>query len=303
MQTLFLILKQQIIGVINLSIPLLVLVYFYPTLVFTFPGVLTCSLVMGIYIGFLNYRATKNHANHLQFIPSGQSQYLLEQWITDVGMNPATIQLRYGYCQEGVALAIFNTVVIDPVICNLFDQDPEAMKAKQAIELYVIPTLPQERKNKIARMKEIISPDAQHFIFIHELGHVFYSYSIKKIILNGFIGMFATYCGISVGVIVFTFWGGLPGTICGMVTGGLVDLIVSYLSNIFFKVREEKNADFFAAQRSSPEVINAAAHFFEQHQAIMDSEKERGDILAQLPSTLMTGHPNGKTRAKYLRDL
>ena len=89
----------------------------------------------------------------------------------------------------------------------------------------------------------------------------------------------------------------------GMIVGGMSDIVLTYASNIFFKLREEKKADIFAAEQSSAEEIEAAAQFFEQHLKLVDTYKEPNSLFAYLPSSVLTGHPDGTNRASYLRDL
>ena len=89
----------------------------------------------------------------------------------------------------------------------------------------------------------------------------------------------------------------------GIVIGCITDLAFTYLSNAVFKLREEKEADLFAAHYSSRKEIEATATFFEQHQKIKDRLKDPGNFWALLPSALATGHPDSMTRAHYLRAL
>lgn len=88
----------------------------------------------------------------------------------------------------------------------------------------------------------------------------------------------------------------------GLLAAGVTDLLLSYSSNYFFKAREEINADLFAARHSTRDETAAAADFFEAHQNILDTHKEQ-TLVAKIPGIILSGHPNGKTRANYLRKL
>jgi hypothetical protein len=302
MNTITALLKQQIISVINISIPLLIVIYYYPSWVLQIETRLLCAIAMGIYIAYLNYNNTKKMTRLLQFVPTSHYKQQLEQWIVAAGMDPEKIQIRYGYCHESLAMTMFDTIVIDPLVYTLFEQDSTAQEAKQVIDTYIMPTRSEEVKRKILQFKTILSPQAQQFIFMHELGHIYDRYSIKKIMIIGIIGTLAAYIGISMGVYLFPLIAGYA-IICALLIGGLVDIVLSYLSNLFFKLAEEKDADLFAASHCDTDTINAAADFFENHQEIVDQHKQYEGLLARLPSSIASGHPNGKTRAVYLREL
>lgn len=302
MRTIIAVLKQQIIGIIHFAIPLLVAAYFYPPLVFRMDLRILCAIALGIYLAYVHYTNTKKVISQLQFVPTGDYKQQLEQWITDADMDPEKIQLRYGYCNESLAMTMFNTIVIDPMIYTLFEQDPTAQQAKQVIQTYIVPTQSEELKRKISQLKEIMSPQAQQFVFTHELGHVYDHYSIKKIAIIGIIGALTAYIGISTAVSLYPLIGA-SAVLCAVIIGGLVDLLLSYLSNVLFKLPEEKNADLFAATYNTTDTSAAGADFFEKHQEIIDQHKQYEGLLAQLPSVIASGHPSGKTRAHYLRTL
>ncbi len=295
------ILKQQIIGIINLSIPVIILYQIYPAILLSTSGKIVCSLLIGIYVFYLNYRATKTQAESLKYIPSLYKPEL-EKIIVDCKMDPHSVNLRYGYSNEMVAMTILNTVSIDPILCQRFNHDPEAIKVIDILNHHIISPMAEKQKEKIEKIKNILTPDAQTFIFKHELGHVFANYSYKKLALIGIIATISAYIGL---VTTFYFLKvlGFFAIIIGITIAGLIDLIMSYSSNVLFKSREEKNADLFATKFSSPEEIKAAASFFETHQEIVNLNKSSMGILSALPSIVLTGHYDGKTRAKYLRDI
>jgi hypothetical protein len=88
-----------------------------------------------------------------------------------------------------------------------------------------------------------------------------------------------------------------------MFVGNTSDLLLTFISNAVWKLREEKKADQFAAQYSTIEDIEAAALFFEQHQEILDTYRQPRNFISYIPSFIRTGHPNGKSRSKYLLKL
>jgi len=89
----------------------------------------------------------------------------------------------------------------------------------------------------------------------------------------------------------------------GIVVGCITDLTFTYLSNLLFKLREEKEADLFAAHYSSRAEIEATATFFEQHKKIKDRLKDPNNFISLLPSVLTTGHLDSTSRARYLRSI
>lgn len=301
MNTIVNLLRQEAIGVFRLSIPILLIAYMSPELLFTLYGQIACSWGVGFLIFYQLYTQTKNQATILQFAPSEQNKTMFDQIIETCNFRPETVNLRYGYSNEGLALTMFNTISIDPLIFQDLENDPEALKLKTILETYTIPTMSELQKKRIECVKEIASTSVLQFIFKHELGHVFYNYSFKIITMMATIGFIAAFCGIATAIVYFHLLN-KAAILLGMIVGGIIDLTLSYSSNYFFKAQAEKNADLFAAHHSTAEEIKAAVDFFEKHQEIYDTYPQPG-ILAKLPSAILTGHQPGKTRACYLRKL
>ena len=293
-------LKQQILGIINLSMPFIVLYQFYPTVITSLWGMVVCAVLVGLYVYYLNVKQAKNLVASLKFSPSEPCK---EEWIRlvqscNVGEN--VVSLRYAYTQENTAMAVNQTVIIDPVVWSLSDQDPEAQKVKDIFQKFIEPGLSEVQKLRVAGVRDILTDEAQRFIFRHELGHVVANYSRNKLFLLFGTGVVFSFCGLMVAKFLLPL-NGLLAIGFGMVVGGALDLLLAYATNYFFKVRQEREADLFAARYSTPEEIRAAALFLEQHQDLLDVHKDTNDFLSPLPSTLTTGHPNGHTRAAYLR--
>ena len=78
------------------------------------------------------------------------------------------------------------------------------------------------------------------------------------------------------------------------------DLFFTYSSNFFFKVAAEKRADQFAAKYSTAQTITEVAHFFGKEEEMIETYKDPKNLLLRLPSTILSGHPTGKTREAYL---
>lgn len=293
--------KQQIIGIFNLSLPILFFAWAYPTVIITEHGKLICSFLLGFYVWYMNYKTTRNQAKILKFIPTGESKNAFDKLIHACNINPQTINLRYGYTNEMLAMAMFNTVVVDPLLWLDVEEDPEFIKVTNILKEHVLPTLPALQKERLEKIKQVFTPSIQCFIFRHELAHVIYNYSTKKLLLMGITGFITAYTGISVAV-ALKHLGGIA-IVIGMLAAGVIDLFISYGSNVFFKSFAEKNADAFAAQYSSCEEIEAAAEFFEQLQDIQNVHKDPNNILATLPSIVLSGHLDGKSRGQFLRKL
>lgn len=169
------IIKQELLGVIILAIPLGVLYYVFPRFIFSFLGIVLCSLGIGIYLALVNYQATKKTINQLMFIPSGQCKKLFEDEIVQCGLQVDNVSLRYGYADDGIALTMFNVVIVDQMVWKNIESDPEACKAKNLIEYHILPAISAEKKALHDKINKSLSPDVQRFIFKHELGHVFYN--------------------------------------------------------------------------------------------------------------------------------
>ncbi len=301
MKSVLALLRQQALGIVNLSLPILAIAYFYSDFIQSAYGAIICSLFIGFYLFYLNWKNALNQIKALPFIPTGAHKELLEKVIRSCGIHTDTVQLRYGYTYESIAMAINNAIIIDPLVCSAFEDDPEAIKVKNIVEIQIFPTTPQAQKQRINAIRQALSPDAQLFIFKHELGHVYYNYSYKKMVLISLIGTISAYVGITTSVTLLMILDGFA-ILAGLLAAAITDLLLSYSSNYFFKAYEEKKADIFAASHSTRQEIAAAADFFEVHQDILNAHKEQ-TLVAKIPGVILSGHPDGKTRANYLRKL
>lgn len=141
------IIRQQLIGMINLSLPLIVLYALLPNFVLSFWGILVCSLAIGLYIAYITYRTTRNQANGLQFIPSEKYMQMFHHEIMQCGLQPKDVVLRYAYTDDGIAMTLFNTIAIDPMFWKEITDDPEFLKTRDIIEKHILPTVPENKKN------------------------------------------------------------------------------------------------------------------------------------------------------------
>ncbi|MFA6065857.1 MAG: hypothetical protein WC707_01605 [Candidatus Babeliaceae bacterium] len=292
--------KLQIIGVLRLSGIIIFLYQLNSSILWTFQGRIMCSLMMGLYICYLNWQATKNLATSMQYTPSGECKELFDEIIRLCGMDPSTICLRYAYTDEAVAMAIFNTVVIDPSVWHGIEQDAAAIRVIDIVNTHITPTMISEKQRRLFKIKEALSLPAQRFIIKHELGHIYHNYTNKKLFIIGIIGVGVTYLGL---ITTKTLLGlfGAGAVFFGILVAGIADVILSYGSNVFFKMNEEKKADLFAVQRSSSEDIEAAILFFEQVQEIRDANPDPDNVFFKIPIIILSGHLDGKIRAAYLR--
>lgn len=294
---------QQLIGFINLSLPLILLYAFLPNFVLSFWGIMLCSLAIGLYVAYITHIITKNQVRSLQFIPSQNYRQMFHQEIAHCGLEPNDVALRYAYTDDGVAMTLFNTIAIDPMFWKEID-DPEFFKARSVIEQHILPHVPENKKILHAHINAILTPLAQKFIFKHELGHIVYNYSNKRVIVAGMLGALATALGLCVVYTTIAAWGGLISLMLGILTSALVDLLATYVTNIFFKAREEKKADIFACTFSSKEEILAAADFFEQYEKYAAEYRTSiGGLTAWMPTIILSGYIDGISRAHYLRNI
>ncbi len=292
--------KQQIIGTINLSLPTIILFQVYPNFIFSWFGITVISLATGLYIFFVNWQSSWKMVNSFLYKPTGDYAEKLEKMITECNMRSEAITINYAYAHETISMATFNNMVIDPIVWSIVEYDPEALKVKDIYEKAIEPQLSSLQKTRLQLIKQALTPGAQRFIFKHELAHIYYHYSYKRLILAGFIGACASAIALYAAQEMFNLFNGIAAIITGILMGMTVDLFLTYTSNILFKAQQEKKADLFAARYSTREDIQAAADFFEKHQAIIETNKDPNNKLSFLPSIIATGHPDGKTRARYL---
>jgi Zn-dependent protease with chaperone function len=175
-------------------------------------------------------------------------------------------------------------------------------KARETINTFIMPSVPQEQKELLTFIKENITPASQNFIFKHELGHTANNYSLKRIALTGTIMAMAVFIGISTAVYLAPLTGTILASLLGTTIGSISDLILSILGNAIFKYKQEKEADRFAACYSTPEEINAAAELFEKHQDFLDSTMSKLDRFYTI-TKYISGNFDGKERATFLRNL
>ena len=128
------------------------------------------------------------------------------------------------------------------------------------------------------------------------------NYSTKKLFLVFVLGFVATYSGIATTILALQIHG-MFAIFIGMLISGSIDLLLTYGSNVLWKLQEEKAADRFAVQYSSVEEIRAAALFFENHQHVIDRYKQPGNFITNLPSVVLSGHQHGAARSAYLLEL
>lgn len=236
----------------------------------------------------------------LLYMPTGHYDAEFKKMIAECNVDPKTVKLKYAFTNEMCAMAVFDTIIIDPIVSSSVSEDPEALKVKDIFQASIKPSMTETQKNRIHLVEQALSPAALRFIFKHELGHVMSNYSPKKLGVLFLASFLAAYCAITSASAVMQF-GGIVAIFTGLLAGFVGDLLFTYASNLSFKAYEEKKADQFAAQFSSRADIQAAADFFERHQEIIDTHQEPGNYLAFLPSIIVSGHPHGTTRASYLR--
>lgn len=296
-------LSQQMVGVFNLSMPLFLVYQVSPDFLLSYPGIILCSLAIGAYVAYLTYFRSKNEMQSWKFIPSPDQTTIFNKTIIACGLDPAKIALRYAYAGDGVAVTLFNTIVIDPMLWKDID-DPEFYKTREIIEKHVLPVVDEHKKRLHAQIDTILTPSVQEFIFKHELGHVVRQFSTRRIIMLGCMAALAT------GAALWAVWstigalGGLRAFLVGFIVGTCVDLLLSYASNVFFKAQEEKKADLFACHFSSREEIEKAADFFEQYEGYAQEYRNAlGGMHTMIPSIILSGYIDGKSRARYLRDI
>lgn len=258
---------------------------------------------MSIYIWYLNYAHAQATENGLLYLPSGKNQKIFESYIKLCQVDASKIIIKYAYTAQQIAMAIGKTIIIDPTSCSICNDDENTVSVKNIFHQLYEPSLTELAKKRQAWQLQNLTPEIQSFIFKHELGHVVDYYSYKKLWIIFLIGTLATYSAIHSAKIVLSSIGGIGAIFIGLTVSIFVDIFLTLLSNLVFKVEAEKRADNFAAKYSSVQEIIQAADFFAQEQEFIEIHKDPNDLLLKLPLEIFSGHPNGKSRKKYLLKL
>lgn len=296
-------LLQSIISAINLSLPVIVFFYMFPEQVCNSWMPLIISCIMGIYIWYLNYIQHKALESRLLYFPSDKYQEIFESYIKSCNIDPKKIVVKYAYTAQQIAMAISNTIIIDPTTCSICSHDENALPVKNVFHQLYESHLNELSKKRQTWQSENLTPEIQSFIFKHELGHVVDHYSYKKLWVIFFIGTLTIYGAIGATKIFLSSIGTIGSISIGLIIGIFLDNFLTLFSNLVFKVAAEKRADKFAAKYSSSEEITQAADFFAREQEIIEIYKDPNNLLLKLPSEILSGHPSGKHRKKYLLNL
>ncbi|HSW75625.1 MAG TPA: M48 family metalloprotease [Candidatus Saccharimonadales bacterium] len=292
--------KQQIIGTLTLSLYVIGLFYLFPSLLLHPLGPILVALILAAVVWRIQFSGHKAFQKALLYVPTGTHKEQFDALIRSCNIEPSMISLKYAYTAEQIAMAASNTIVIDPVLCSLCDEDSNGQIVKNVFAQHIEPHLTSTQKIRLSEFRKILTPQAQCFIFKHEIGHAVDNYSTKKLTVTFLTIMIAVYVGIITAKSLMFHYHAFVATVIGIVVFTLLDYMFPFLSNVLFKLPAEKRADRFAARYSSADEIKAAAYFFKKHQEIINENPEPGNYLARLPSALISGHPDGKTRCVYL---
>lgn len=298
------IVRQQIVGAINLSLPFIFLYHVAPHYALSLEGMMLYCFAVGIYIGYTTYVSTKNQLKALLFSPTGAYEQKFNDEIIRCGFDSKKVLVRYAYTDDAIAMTLFNTIVVDQMLWDTIQEDPEALKARDVIEKHILPSIPENKKEMHQAIKNNLTPHVQNFIFRHELAHVLYNYSYKRVLIVSLMGAAATGVALALAFKLNPLLGGLSTLLIAICAGAIADLLFAYATNFFFKAYEEKRADIFATRFSSKEEIEAAADFFEHYELAARKYRETiGSIMFRLPTTIVNGYVDGLSRARYLREI
>jgi hypothetical protein len=297
-------LLQQVKGAVNIASSYLVLYYFFPQFALSVTGILVYSVVVGLYIGYVLYASTVAQMRGLIFTPVDPYKEEFNKEIIRCGLEPKNISMRYAYVDDAIAKTFFNLIVVDPMNWTNIAEDPEAIKAREVVEKYIVPGIPENKQELHKAIKASLYPDVQKFIFRHELGHVFYNYSKNIILISSLVCFAETFIVLLWARAMLLSLGGLATLLLSIGLWAILDLLCGYAINFFFKSYEEKKADLFAVRFSSKETIESAANFFEQYEKAAQKYRDTlNSMTFKLPVRVFSGYTDGFSRARYLRDL
>lgn len=295
---------NQMRGIFVLSFPLLMLAAWYPTIFQSWWGILAACLGMALYVVYFNYKSTSKHARELVFEPTGDTKEFFEAEIRRCGLSPQSVRIRYGFTDLNVAMALLNTIKIDPLIWKNITTDQKALEVKKIIETYTVPYLPEPKKQFLNAINNQLNSDAQMFIFRHELAHVVYQYTYKYLSMVFLVTTCVAVSGIMSALFAMHFIANYYALAVGMIVAGVIDVVLTYgFMNPIFKYWQETSADLFAARYSTPHEIIAAAEFFEKYGEFSQEYKERSGFSTAVAQRVLTGHPDATLRGAYLRKL
>lgn len=294
---------RQIIGTLNLACPFILLYKFMPHFALTAYGIVFYSSLVGLYLIYINYNSAKKQLKTLLYRPSGSYREEFNSEIERCGLDHRNVSLRYAYTGDNVAMTIFNGIILDPLVWKNLE-DPERIKASDVVEKYIIPTIAPDKLELLSNIQNKITTGAQKFIFRHELGHVFYNYSYKKILLSSLIGVFVTAVALVVAHQIMPRFDATYTFVICLALSCLLDLILGFLVvNLFFKTNVEYQADLFAAKFSNSQETEEAACYFENYEkAAQVYRNNTNSFLKFIPTTILTGYIDGVRRAQYLRN-
>lgn len=294
---------QQLTGTLKIIFYILILYVFMGDIVLSsLWGRLSLAIGLGLFIAYIQYGATTTLANNLLFEPAGQGLEAFNDMIRECEFSPESIRIRYGYSQGSIALSMLNTISLDPMVWTEKTEHTSIKKARETIDTFIMPSVPQEQKEIITFIKETITPASQNFIFRHELGHTANHCSLKKIALTGCIIAAAVFIGTSTVAYLMPLTGGILASLLGTIIGSMTDIVLSTVGNVVCNYNQEKEADRFAARYSNQEEIKAAAELFEKHQDFLDSTMSKLDRFYTV-TKYVSGNFDGKERAAFLRNL
>lgn len=291
----------QMVGIMTIALFWLFVFQLVSCALFSLPGILIASCLTGLYVAYLLYVQTKKLANSLLYVPLADVAQSLHATCEEVGMQGNDIRFRYAYTDDSIAMAMSDMVVIDPTIWQGLEADPEAVKTQTIITQHILPGLSEDKKKLRAALASLLSLSVQNFILKHELAHVLYAYTKKRILLSFCIAFFATTIALLAAYYAYAMCPGIIVFLLGVAVGFVSDLFLTSVGNLLVKARQEKNADLFAARHSTAKEIREAATFFEKHETYTQLYRTSQGIISYIPTILLSGHPTGACRAAYLR--
>ncbi len=294
------VLKQQLIGTVRLTTPVVIAYYLIGPCVCTYVS-LRCLIatLLGCCVGYKQYVAMKALANSLLYKPTMPHKQALDSVLQHCNLDPSRVAIRYAFTNGQVAMCILNTVVIDPSILPALPTDEAAVKVCNIIEETMLPSLTEKQRDFLQQQKATITPESHAFMVRHELGHVAHKYSHKRIVATGAVCFIASFAAMTAFVVLAPLVGTLTACLLCCCLGSCLDIVMSYIVQGTFKYNAEKKADFFAAHRSTVQELHAAAAFFEHHEVHLG--QVRSGIAQYLPARYLSGHPSGQERSCYLR--
>lgn len=295
--------KTHLALLFQLGLPVIIAYLISPTFTLSPLGMITISFIIGGRTLYKQYHASLTEARTLAYAPSQEFLERFKQEVKTCGLDPEAISFGYSYLFDKVAISLFKTIKIDPLLWKNIENDPIAIKITKVLNEHILPSEAEHKKMFQAAINQHLTPQAQCFILRHELGHIAHDDSWPRLISVSTIVTLVVLVGMAVAAYLLPIVGGVAALFFALCAAMIADLTFSALNNKLINAMQEQRADLFAAQYSTDEEITAAGNFFKAFDVAASEHIQHKNQLEYLglPNSFSKGYYTGAQRAAYLQ--